>query len=109
MSARRQWRRRRQARPKLTGTHEKATRGGHNERQRLTETRDARRRTKEEDRGEEEDELMRTDCSVVGTSCRRRNRRGSGVQANGDNDAELLDINGEVKDGRSSDAEANSG
>ena len=77
--------------------------------QRLTETSRARGQEEEEDTGEEEDELTRAHCSVVGTAHRRRKRRGSGVQANGNDDAELKDINGEVRDGRSSAADENSG
>ena len=58
---------------------------------------------------EEDDELTGAHCSTLGTARRRRKRRGSGVQANGDDDAELLDMRGRAKSSWSNDAEANSG
>ena len=79
------------------------------ERQRVTETSKACGRTEEEDTGEEEDKLTGTHCSSVGTARRRRKRRGPEVQREEDGEGELLGINGETRDGRSSDADDNSG
>ena len=46
------------------------------ERQRVTETSSARRRTEEEDTGEEGDDAQERTVSVVGTARRRRKLRG---------------------------------
>ena len=79
------------------------------EQQRLTEMIGARGRKEEADRGEEDDELTGTHCSVVGTACRRRKRRGAAVQREDDDEGGLLDINGEARGGRGSDADDHSG
>ena len=77
--------------------------------QRLTETSKARGQEEEADTGEEEDELTGTHCSSDGTARRRRKRRGPEVQREDDIEGELLGINGEARDGRSSAADENSG
>ena len=82
---------------------------GQDEEQKLTETRGARGRKEEADRGEEQDELTGTHCSSVGTARRRRKRTGPEVQREEDGEGELLGINGKARDGRSSDADDNSG
>ena len=48
-------------------------------------------------------------CLVLGTARWRRERRGPEVQREDDVEGELLGINGEARDGRSSAADENSG
>ena len=79
------------------------------ERQRVTETSSARRRTEEEDIEEEGDDAQERTVSVLGMARRRRKQRGPEVQREDDVEGELLGINGEARAGRSSDADANSG
>ena len=67
--------------------HEKRREGDEEdaaEQQRLTETRGARGRKEEADRGEEDAELTGAHCSVVGMARRRRKRRGAAVQREDD-------------------------
>ena len=59
------------------------------ERQRVTETRKACRRTEEEDIGEEDDDAQEHTIPVVGTARRRRKRRGPAVQREDDVEGEL--------------------
>ena len=59
--------------------------------------------------GEECDDAHERTVPVIGTPRRRRKRRGPEVQREEDAEGELLGINGEARDGRSSAADENSG
>jgi len=83
--------------------------GDQDERQRVTETRKACGRTEEEDIGEEDDDAQERTIPVVGTALWRRKRRGPEAQREADDEGGLLDINGEARGGRGSDADDHSG
>ena len=94
---------------KAHGEAREGDEGDQDERQRVTETRKACGRTKEEDIGEEDDDAQECTIPVVGTALRRRKRRGEAVQREDDDEGGLLDINGEARGGRGSDADDHSG